>query len=132
MNKEKDYNDACLKEVIELLESGNIDYKDFNKLQSAVKWHDYYDEDKPEIEFDDVLDYINWNMSHWERERLLEAMDVHEPETLKEWVGVLTLDDEYRFNLVMRLFKGSCSERELESFIKPEALEKIKHILADV
>jgi hypothetical protein len=128
---EKDYSDACLKEVIELLDSGKITIKDFNRLQNSVKDHHYYDEDIRDVEFEDVMEYLEWGLNSWERERLLMFLGVNDDE-LKYGLGVKSLDDEYRFEMVMKLFKLGTSEKELESFIKPEILEKIKYIEVDV
>lgn len=128
---EKDYSVACLKEVIDLLDSGKITINDFNRLQNSVKLHHYYDEDVRDVEFEDVMEYLEWDLNSWERDRLLTFLGVNDDE-LKYSLGIKSLDDEYRFEMVMKLFKLGTSEKELESFIKPEILEKIKYVEVDV
>lgn len=127
---EKDYSDACLKEVIDLLDSGKITFEDFNRLQNSVKEHFYYDEDVRDVEFEDVMEYLEWDLNSWERERLLTFLGINDDE-LKYSFGINTLDDEYRFEMVMKLFNLSTSEKELESFIKSDILEKLKYVIID-
>lgn len=132
MDESKEYNSVCVNEVINILETKEIELKDFRRLEDALKWHRYYEEEEKETSFADVIEYLNWNLSHYERERILDELNVDEEVDINELVGIKTLDDVFKFELLMKLFKTASSTTELESWIKPEILEKVKFVDADV
>jgi len=125
MSKQEEYNEVCINEVIQLINQNKISISDFNRIESSVKKNYNYEREKPTINVDDVLDYVTWRLNHGERESIIEALNVVEAKDIKDQHGVNTLDGEYRFELLMKLFKLSSNELELESWIKPEILNKI-------
>jgi hypothetical protein len=125
MSKQEEYNEVCINEVIQLINQNKISISDFNKIESSVKNNYNYEREKPTINVDDVLDYVTWRLNHGERESIIEALTIQEAKDIKDQYGVNTLDGEYRFELLMKLFKLSSNELELESWIKPEILNKI-------
>lgn len=132
MSDEKTYNEACINEVIQLIRNEEISLIDFNKIENEVKNHSNYEYDQFTAEWEDVVDYVEYYLGSWERETLLNLLGVKEVDEMNHEIGVKTLDDRYRFELVMKLFKLSGNEMELESFIKPEVLEKLKDIQVDI
>jgi len=128
MSDEKIYNEACVNEVIQLIRDEEISLVDFNRIENEVKNHSNYEHDLYTAEWEDVLDYVEYYLGSWERETLLNILGVKEVDETNREVGINTLDDRYRFELVMKLFKLSGNELELESFIKPEVLEKVKDV----
>ena len=136
MSDKKTYNEACINEVIQLIKNEEIDLKDFNRIETAVKNHFNYEYDQFEAEWEDVIDYVSYRLDYGERLSLLRELGIREEEEVEEEfiksMGINTLDGKYRFELLMKLFKASYSETELESWIKPEILEKIKYVQADV
>lgn len=136
MSDKKDYNEACINEVIQLIKNEEITLKDFNRIESAVKTHFNYENDQFEAEWEDVIDYVDYRLDYGERLALLRSLGVQEEDEVVDdfikTMGVNTLDAKYRFELVMKLLKSSSSETELESWIKPEILEKIKYVQVDV
>ena len=125
MSKQEEYNEVCINEVIQLINQNKISIRDFNRIESSVKNNYNYEREKPTINVDDVLDYVTWRLNHGDRESIIEALNVVEAKDIKDQHGVNTLDGEYRFELLMKLFKLSSNEVELESWIKPEVLNKI-------
>ena len=128
--KDKGYDDALINEIIAVLETRDIEVSDFNKIQSAIKQHGYYDQD--EVEWDDVENYISWECDAWERQKLLEMMGCDEqdqPHKLLQDVGIGTLDDEFRMELLLKMYKSTCSITELENMIRASHVEKLGNVV---
>lgn len=128
------YEEANIDLMVNILENCKMVYKDFARIESAVKEHGYFEN---EVEFDDVENYVKYT-DGWERSRIADALGLKTEEEIYDEVydevynkfhndkSANTLDGLYRRELVEKLFSMASSELELESFIKPEVLAKLK------
>lgn len=135
MNDKKDngYDDSLIDEVIAILENeGDRDMtvSHFNLIQRAIKYHAYYDRD--DVEWEEVEDYLNWNIDAWERNELFRLLGVSEeedPHELLAEVEINTLDDECRMELLMKLYKSTTNIAELEKMIRASHIEKLNNTI---
>ena len=84
MSDKKTYNEACINEVIQLIKNEEIDLKDFNRIETAVKNHFNHEEDQFEAEWEDVIDYVSYRLDYGERLSLLRELGIREEEEVEE------------------------------------------------
>jgi hypothetical protein len=134
--KDKGYDDSLIEEIVAIIKDRNdgrdITGEDFNKIQSAIKDHAYYDND--DVYFEEVQDYCSWNMDSWERKELLDTLGVSDNDTdeiheMLSEVGIGSLDDEYRMQLLLKMYKSSCSITDLERMIRASELDKLNNVV---
>jgi len=128
--KNKGYDDELIDEIIAVLEKLDIEGRDFYRIEDAIKNHAYYEKD---VNFEDVEDYIGWNMDAWERDDLMGLIgcncDDNGPHKLLQDVEIKTLDDEYKIELLLKMYKSSCSISELEKMVRVSKLENLNNII---
>jgi len=134
--KDKGYDDSLIEEILEIIKDQNDDRditrEDFDKIQRAIKDHAYYDQD--EVYFDDVEEYCSWNMDSWERRDLLRTLGVSDDDKdeIHEMVAdveIKTLDDEYRMELLLKMYKSSGSITELEKMVRASHINKLNNVV---
>lgn len=131
--KDNGYDDSLIDEVIAILEDeGDRDMtvSHYNRIQNAVKEHCFYDRD--ETDWDDVENYIDFNIDVWERRQLFRMLGVNEeedPHPLLAEVEINTLDDECRMELLMKLYKSTTNIAELEKMIRASHIEKLNNTI---
>ena len=133
--KDGGYDSSLIDEIVSVIkgEDGKeIDTKDFNRIQSAVKDFHWYERD--DIEFDEVLEYCNWGMDSWEREQILDELEVSDNNNLDvaemiSEVEINTLDDEYRMELLLKMYKMTSNLEELENMVRGSVVTKMCNVI---
>jgi hypothetical protein len=126
MSKEKkEYDDKIIKDVIKLIDDRDILGHDFIELEEALKGHYYHTKD--DADWGEVLEYIQYDLNGWERSDVLKVLGVKEYNEIFDNFEVTTLDDKYKLELLMKLYKESSTTSELENMLKDSTNEKLKY-----
>ena len=137
MDKKKDggYDESLIDEIVAVLkeEDGKeISTRDYNRIESSVKEHYHYERD--DIDFDEIIEYCDWGMDYWERKQILDSLCVSdnnndEVADMVADIRIETLDDEYRMELLLKLYKTTCSITELENMLRGSVLTKMSNVI---
>lgn len=139
MSNKKDggYDESLIDEIVAVIKEKDgkeISGEDFDRIESAMKDHCYYERD--EVYWDDITEYLNWNINSWERDELINLMGVtdndYEYDEAHEMVSnveVKTLDDVYRMELLLKLYKSTNNISELENMIRGSVVSKMSNVV---
>jgi hypothetical protein len=88
------------------------------------------EDEEREIDIHDVEDFIEWEADRWDKERIArmcgyEDIDIEAVQKIE----IKTLDDQYKFELVAKLFKTYGTSMELEAALGSELLKKIEYVV---
>ncbi len=126
MSKEKkEYDDKIIKDVIKLIDDRDILGHDFIELEEALKGHYYHTKD--DADWGEVMEYLNYELDSWERAEVLEILGVREKNEILGQFEAMTLNDTYKLEILMKLYKESSSISELENMLKDSTNEKLKY-----
>jgi hypothetical protein len=121
--------DAYIDGFKDALWNNEFNREQFDRIKDIVEghhWHETY------IDIEDVEDYIDFNSNVWDRKAIASMCgyeytkeDVEEARILP----ITTLDEQYKVELLMKLFKAYGSSMELESALGSELVKKLEHVL---
>lgn len=141
MDKTKTKEEIEIQNLVDKVESLLLEDKltrsQFRKLEKSIK-ENYWHED---LDTDELISQLRGNyIDAFEKQELLEICDAGDYYDLLEEINELnkskikfngngTLDDEFRYELVLKLLKSTSSTLELENLLGEKVLEKLKFVV---